>query len=101
MTVLTNNNILYKFNYTVKNNKHHWYYLDFYIEINDKKLDLEIDGKQHEWEIRKQHDQKRDQFLTQQGYIVYRIPWNAINSDQGKLLMKDKITKFLNFYNLL
>ena len=52
------------------------YFLDFLIEKNGKKLDLEIDGKQHKREDRKRHDIERDAFLAQNGYIVYRIQWN-------------------------
>lgn len=49
------------------------YFLDFLIEKNGKKIDLEIDGKQHEYEDRKAHDILRDQYLTDLGFIVYRI----------------------------
>jgi very-short-patch-repair endonuclease len=47
------------------------YFLDFLIEKNGKKIDLEIDGKQHK--DRKDHDKERDEYLTDLGYIVYRI----------------------------
>lgn len=40
----------------------------------------------------------RDEFLTKEGYFVYRIKWNEINSIEGKQLMKDKIELFLEFY---
>lgn len=44
---------------------------------------------------------KRDSFLREKGYIIYRIPWNSINKEKGKILMKEKINKFLEFYNSL
>ena len=79
------------------NNKN--YFLDFYIEVNEVKLDLEIDGSQHK--NRKADDLKRDTFLSSIGYTIYRVEWNEINSDNGKLQMKDKIDEFLKFYNSL
>lgn len=73
------------------------YFLDFLIDKNGKKIDLEIDGKQHK--DRKDHDKERDEYLTNLGYIVYRIGWNSINNQKGKDLMKLKIDTFLNYYN--
>ena len=99
MSVLQNNNINYTFEHAVPNQKKHFYYLDFYIEKNDKKIDLEIDGKQHK--DRAEHDTTRDSYLTEKGYIVYRITWNNINSESGKLRMQNKIQEFIDFYNSL
>ena len=75
------------------------YFLDFLIEKNGKKIDLEIDGKQHK--ERKEHDIERDSFLAENGFIVYRVKWNSINSEVGKAKMKEKIDSFLAFYNEL
>ena len=99
MTVLKNNNIEYKHNYTVHKkdleiNEASCYFLDFLLE---NKFDLEIDGDQHKF--RKDSDHKRDELLTKNGYTVYRIPWNEINSENGKQQMKQKIDDFLDFYN--
>ena len=92
--VLNNNNISFiREDFTTKK-----YFLDFLIEKNGKKIDLEIDGKQHKYDDRKQHDIERDQFLFDLGYIVYRIEWNSINNEEGKQEMKSKIDKFLEFY---
>lgn len=77
------------------------YFLDFLINKNGKKIDLEIDGKQHKYEDRKYHDEERDKYLQQLGYIVYRVEWNSINNERGKALMKSKINDFLDFYNKL
>ena len=74
------------------------YFLDFLIIKNGKRIDLEIDGKQHNIEERKKHDSERDKFLTENGYIVYRIPWNSVNTESGKEKMKLKIENFLSFY---
>jgi very-short-patch-repair endonuclease len=90
--VLENNNISYKFNYHFDK-----YFLDFYIEIDNRKIDLEIDGKQHKYQERLESDRIRDEFVKSQNIEVYRIDWNEINSDEGKNTMKNKIDKFLSF----
>lgn len=77
------------------------YFLDFFIEKNGKKIDLEIDGKQHKYEDRKSSDAERDRRLVNLGYNVYRIDWNEISSEEGKLLMKNKIDNFMNWYHNL
>lgn len=101
--VLENNNIIYEFNKPIKkrdlgldcdNN----YFLDFYLpECN---IDLEIDGKQHGYEDRKEKDKIRDEHISS-FYHVYRINWKSINNDRGKKYMKEEIDKFLKFYNSL
>lgn len=101
MEVLNNNSILYDFDHHVKNHKNHFYILDFYIEKNNIKIDLEIDGKQHKDPDRILHDHERDKYLKSKGYLIYRIEWNEINSDSGKQLMKNKINDFLIFYNTI
>lgn len=99
--VLKNNNIEYIPNKPIKQeNNIYNYFLDFYIEHNGRKIDLEIDGKQHKYKDRKEHDKIRDEYVKSKGIEVYRIPWNEINSENGKQLMKEKINKFLEFYNM-
>lgn len=98
--VLENNNIKYSFNHIVKKkdlglNDASNYFLDFLI---DNQIDLEIDGKQHKYPDRIESDKLRDTLLTKAGYIVYRIPWNEIKSEQGQNKMEEKIQSFLNFY---
>ena len=100
--VLDNNNIPYQREYLfsygdIKNGER--YFLDFYIEINGRKIDLEIDGKQHKYLDRIEKDNIRDKFIKECGIEVYRISWNEINSIEGSLLMKEKINKFLIFIN--
>jgi predicted nucleic acid-binding Zn ribbon protein len=71
------------------------YFLDFYFpEFN---LDLEIDGKQHKLKDRKASDTKKDEALKCNGYIVYRVPWKSINTEEGKYYIKQEIEKFLEF----
>lgn len=94
INVLKNNNIAFQKEYHF--NK---YFLDFYIEKGSVKIDLEIDGKQHLTEERSLKDKERDLFLTENGFLVYRIPWNEINSDEGSSKMKLKIEEFLLYYN--
>ena len=95
--VLKNHNIKYvREDFSTKK-----YFIDFLIVKNNKKIDLEIDGKQHSYEDRIIHDKERDEFLAKNGYIVYRVPWNEIKSENGKLKMKEKIKKFIEFYNSL
>ena len=99
--VLDNNDIKYEHNKPIKRNDGHCYFLDFCIIINNTFIDLEIDGKQHKYEDRTIHDNERNKYLESIGFLVYRIEWNEINSDKGKLLMKEKIDKFLEFYRKL
>lgn len=99
--VLKNNNIEYSFNHVVS--KHDLglddksnYFLDFLLPGN---IDLEIDGKQHKYKDRAESDKIRDELLKANGYNIYRIEWNEVSSERGKLLMKEKIDNFLNYYN--
>lgn len=87
-SVLDNNRIQY-----IREKKIGKYFLDFAIG----RIDLEIDGKQHEYSERKQSDIERDRFLRAAGYFVYRIKWNEINSETGKEMMKDKIELLIDF----
>lgn len=96
--VLDNNNIKYEINKPLKREHKQSYFLDFYIEKNNIKIDLEIDGKQHKYEDRMQSDIERDIYVESKGIKVYRIDWNEINSDNGKQIMKEKIDEFLDFY---
>ena len=74
-SVLINNNIVFEGpNKAIKkkDGKNN-YFLDFYIEKNNKKIDLEIDGKQHEYVDRNESDKIRDEYLSSLNYIVYRV----------------------------
>jgi very-short-patch-repair endonuclease/endogenous inhibitor of DNA gyrase (YacG/DUF329 family) len=98
--VLNKNKIKFEHNYPVSKrelglNEPYSYFLDFFIE--NKKIDLEIDGKQHK--DREDHDEYRDINLIKNGFLVYRIKWKSINTEKGKIYMKNEIEKFLKFYN--
>ena len=103
MEVLKNNNIDYSFNHVVKKselgveNDNSNYFLDFLIDGN---IDLEIDGKQHKYADRAESDNVRDELLSKNGYTVYRVEWNEINTEVGKQHMKEKIETFLKFIGL-
>lgn len=100
MEVLENNNIEYIHEHPVKKDDGiHCYYLDFLITINSKNIDLEIDGQQHDY--RQNEDAIRDKYLTECGFIVYRIKWNDVIAEKGKQEMKEKIDLFLDFINSL
>lgn len=92
MGVLFNNNISYEHNKKIGK-----YFIDF--AITDKMIALEIDGKQHQYEDRKKSDKIKDNFLTENGWKVYRISWKSINNEDGKLYIKNEIDKFIEFYN--
>ena len=97
--VLNNNNIEFEREVPVKkDNNINNYFLDFKIVSGEKILDLEIDGKQHRYEERAKSDEIRDEYLRSLNYTVYRISWNEINTESGKLAMKKKIDDFLDFY---
>lgn len=71
------------------------WFLDFYFpELN---IDLEIDGKQHDYEDRKIHDQKRDAILVQNGFRVYRIKWRHLTKQENKDYIKNEIEKLLQY----
>ena len=98
MNVLENNNINYIHNYPIKKSDNMSnYFLDFYIEIDDRKIDLEIDGKQHKYKDRQESDKIRDEYLKSLNFEIYRIDWNQINSEIGKEKMKEKIDLFLKY----
>lgn len=92
--VLNNNGVSYTINKKVDQ-----YFIDFAIE--DKMIDLEIDGKQHKYPDRKESDRKRDKYLQSVGWKVYRIEWNSINDEDGCRHMKEKIDKFMKYYHSL
>lgn len=91
MNVLLNNNIGFEHNFSCPC-YNTCYFLDFFIYPN---IDLEIDGKQHYYKDRKEHDILRDYRLSQKGLLVYRIKYiNPKNSEQ----VKNQIDDFLNWY---
>ena len=45
------------------------------------KLILEVDGEHHQTDEGRRHDQRRDQYLTERGYRVVRIPGYEVLQD--------------------
>lgn len=102
--VLKNNNLFdkCKVNYPIKKRElglhcSASYFLDFFFE--EKRIDLEIDGKQHEYEDRKKSDKVRDNALIENNFNVYRIKWKNPVNDDNKTYIKNEIEKFLDYYN--
>ena len=89
--VLSNNKVPYEFEKKVGP-----YFIDFAIE--GKYIALEIDGKQHKYPDRVTSDQKKDKYLKEQGWYVYRIPWVSLNNKEGKDKMRNQIQEFLRYY---
>ena len=92
MKVLDNNDI--KYQHELRCDK---YFIDFAIE--DKRIALEIDGKQHNMPNRVKTDKQKDKVLKENGWLVHRIKWKSINNDTGKKYIKEEIDKFIQFYN--
>ena len=55
------------------------YIVDFYSA--SAKLVIELDGSQHYEEAGKEYDSKRDQYLSEYGVKILRIPNNAVNEN--------------------
>lgn len=103
--VLNKLNLPYEFNFPVSKSSlgiksASSYFLDFYIQIGQRKIDLEIDGKQHEYSDRKESDQERDSLLIQNGYEVYRIKWKNPITGENKKYIESEIERMKNFLGL-
>ena len=60
----------------------------------DRKLALEIDGRQHRLPDRKASDKKKDNYLISNGWKVLRIPWRKIDN-KFRIELVCKIYAFL------
>ncbi len=103
--VLDNLRIKYLFNHPVKKidlgiNESSCYFLDFYIEIFNRRIDLEIDGKQHEYKERKDKDLIRDSLLKNNGYEVYRIKWKNPINIKNKEYIKNEIERMIKYLGI-
>jgi very-short-patch-repair endonuclease len=74
------------------------YFLDFYFP--EMKLDIEIDGQQHERLDRKTSDIKRDSYLKEKGIKVVRIKWKSISKEEGKEYLKNQQNQLLKILTL-
>lgn len=72
-----------------------YYLLDFEIILNEIKIDLEIDGKQH-FE-RTITDDIRDRAVSSAGYLVKRIPWINPTTKIKSKMVKNQILDLENF----
>lgn len=59
---------------------------------------LEIDWSQHLHPDRIEHDKRKDKYLKENWWDVYRIAWKSINNENWKKYMKEKIDLFLEYY---
>jgi very-short-patch-repair endonuclease len=103
--VLQNINIKYEFNFPVSKKSLgienlSCYFLDFYIVIDNRKIDLEIDGKQHDYKERKQKDLIRDNILKNNGYEIYRIKWKNPINEINKTYIKKEIEKLKEYLKI-
>lgn len=71
------------------------YFVDFFLSKN---VVLEIDGKQHEYDDRKESDIKKDYFLRKNGYHVYRIKWKTPINEKNKKSLYSQIDNFITWY---
>jgi len=69
---LINEGFIFETQYHINDGKRN-YFLDFYFP--EYKINLEIDGSQHEWPERIESDRRRDDFLRSNGIKVIRIKW--------------------------
>lgn len=82
------------------------YFLDFlFIAPDGTKIDVEIDGKQHQYEKNKNLDAIRDKALKDNDFIVHRIPWISINKSKEREKefqnQKEELIELLKKYNIL
>lgn len=98
--ILDYNNFSYLHNYKMNRkasnlNKSTCSFADFYLEIGDKRIDLEIDGKQHRYEDRFLKDLDRDALLAAEGIYVYRVPF--VNPSKEPDKFNQQVGDFLSF----
>ena len=49
------------------------------------KLIVEVDGEHHQTEEGREHDQRRDRYLAEQGYTLLRIPGYQVTQDPARV----------------
>ena len=64
------------------------WFIDF-ADVN-RKIALEIDGKQHDLPDRKASDEIKDAFLIQEGWSIHRIKWEKLTKE-SRVVLKDRI----------
>lgn len=58
------------------------WFVDF--AIHERKIALEVDGKQHNLEEQQRRDKEKDQALQENGWQVVRIKWKRLTSQSRK-----------------
>lgn len=53
-----------------------------------KKIYIEIDGQQHEWEDRKERDKEKDDYYRSLGWKCLRLPWSYCCSNSQECVKK-------------
>ena len=84
---LENNGLAYKPQVRLGN-----YFIDLLVEIEDKKVIVECDGKAYHDPLK---DQERDKSLTVEGYEIFRFTGSEINSDANACV--ERLIKEVNF----
>ena len=69
------------------------YFIDF--AFVDKKIALEIDGKQHLLPERIASDKLKDECLEKNGWYIIRIPWKSLRKEENKVYIKQQIDNLL------
>jgi very-short-patch-repair endonuclease len=93
---LINEGLSFKTQYHIFNGKRN-YFLDFYF--TDKKVNLEIDGLQHNWPERIESDKRRDKYLNSQNIKVIRIQWKNPSCPGSKEYFREKIEELKGLLN--
>ena len=52
----------------------------------NKKIYLEVDGEQHNWNERKKSDQEKDDFYKSLGWRVLRLPWKYVCNNTAEAI---------------
>lgn len=66
------------------------WYMDF-ADL-DRKIDLEIDGSQHDLPQQKASDERKDAYLKEKGYTIYRIRWKYLTKE-FRAFLKDEVER--------
>lgn len=85
--ILNNSNIEYEREFKVKR-----WFIDF-ADVN-RRLALEIDGKQHDLPKRQASDKLKDQFLIDNEWKILRIRWEKVS----KNFREELINQIVNFF---
>lgn len=72
------------------------WFIDF--AFVERKIAIEIDGKQHEYKERKESDEIKDNYLSENQWTIFRIKWvNPIN-DKNKKILYPQIEKMKKLF---